>query len=176
MLHRLRAERAAERSEHGPRVPQRGLDIRPLAVRDPAQELVDVQRLSVRLGVDERLQLGRQLLENVPGLSSGEALGQGLQGRLGGALGRVPAQPATRLADRLDDLLVVHTALRGARRSRPTLGSLRLSLGPPGSQRIPRPAPLDSHGWWVTYSLGRMRVAVRVLLAVCDRWCRGLGW
>jgi hypothetical protein len=32
MLPRLRAERAAERGEHGPRVPQRGLDIRPLAV------------------------------------------------------------------------------------------------------------------------------------------------
>jgi DNA-binding CsgD family transcriptional regulator len=104
------------------------------------KELVDVQRLSVRLGVDERLQLGRQLLENAPGLSSGEALGQGLQGRLGGALGRLPAQPVTGPPNGLDDLLVVHSALRGARRSRPSLGSLRLSLGPLGSHRIPRPA------------------------------------
>jgi hypothetical protein len=48
--------------------------------------------------------LNGQLLEDVPGLSSGEALGQGLQGRLGGALGRVPVQPATRLPDGLDDL------------------------------------------------------------------------
>jgi hypothetical protein len=38
------------------------------------KELVDVQRLRVRLGLDERLQPGRQLLENVPGLSAGEAL------------------------------------------------------------------------------------------------------
>ena len=123
VLHRLRAERTAERGEHGPRVAQRGLEFRPLAARDPAQELVDVQRLSVRLGVDERLQLGRQLLENVPGLSSDEALGQGLRGRLGGARGRVPARPATRLPDGLNDLLVVHPALRGACRSRPSYES-----------------------------------------------------
>jgi hypothetical protein len=70
------------------------------------------------------------------GLSSGETLGQSLQGRLAGALVPVPALPATRLPDGLDDPLVVH----------PAGGCAQVTTQSRATRVAPYPHPADRGG------------------------------
>jgi len=95
--HRLGAERVAQREEHRSRTPQGRFDVGLLALGRPNQELIDVERLGVRLGVDPRLQFGWQLLHDVPGLPARQPLGQRLQRGLQGAVCRLATYAARRL-------------------------------------------------------------------------------
>jgi hypothetical protein len=106
--HRLGAERVAQREEHRSRMPQGRFDVGLLAFGQLNQELIDVERLGVRLGVDPRLQFGWQLLRDVPGLPARQPLGQRLQRGLQGAVCRLTTYAARRLPDHRDDLLVLH--------------------------------------------------------------------
>ena len=52
------AERIAKREEHRPGMQQGRLDVHILALCDPVQELVDVERLGIGLGVQPWHELG----------------------------------------------------------------------------------------------------------------------
>ena len=109
MRDHVRAERPAKRGKHGARVPEGRFGVGALALGHPVQELIEVELLRLGLGVDPRMQLGRQLLQDVAVLVAREPLGQRLQRRLRGAFGHLCAQAAGGLPDYLDELLVFHS-------------------------------------------------------------------
>src|SRR6266851_2939077 len=121
---RLAAERAPEREEHRAGVGQRSLEVRSLALGHPVEELVDVERLGVSLGVDPWLYLGWQLAQYVHGLAARQTLGERLQSRLGGTLCRHAADSASRLLDYSDNLVVLHA--RSPRLLDPYVWSMRM--------------------------------------------------
>src|SRR5258708_35418342 len=101
------AERIAKREEHRPRMQQGLLDVHILALCDPVQELVDVERLGIGLGVQPWHELGGELPQHMTRFPAREAPGQRRPRRLGSAPCCPAAEAPRRPPAYPPDLLVI---------------------------------------------------------------------
>ena len=83
----------------------RRVNLRALALRHAADELVDVERLCSAGRREPGSELGRQLLREVARLARRDPLGEGLERRPGGALGVLP-RAVRLLLDQLQERFV----------------------------------------------------------------------
>jgi hypothetical protein len=101
-----RADRTCERCQDDPRVALRGVQVDLLARGDAAQELVDLEGLRPRRGVQPRRELGRELRRKLARFAPRDPLGERLQRRAQRPLGALAADARGPL-DELDDRVVV---------------------------------------------------------------------
>jgi hypothetical protein len=102
-----RARRSPQRQEDGSHVPLRGRGVDPHALRDAADEFVDVESLRVGVGVHPPAQLHREPVGQIARLAGRDALAERLERRPRHGLGLVPAEVRRGLHGP-DELLVVH--------------------------------------------------------------------